>query len=128
MADSFFSRVENPNTVITPIDTAIRFPEILEVLLAKYREDIDLFAAMVAKSSSSAELLDQIRQKSVSSAVRMSLLKIFRRAVAPVGSATPCRADPSAAGGHDHDAASSWRSAKACCRRQPGSGRRGRRH
>jgi len=84
LADSFFSRVENPNTVITPIDTAIRFPEILEVLLAKYREDIDLFAAMVAKSSSSAELLDQIRQKSVSSAVRMSLLKIFRRAVAPV--------------------------------------------
>lgn len=84
MADSFLSKIEDPNTVITPIDTAIRFPEILEVLLAKYRDDIDLFGAMVAKSRSSAELLDQIRQKGIASDTRMSLLKIFRRAVAPV--------------------------------------------
>lgn len=84
MADSFLSKIDDPNTVITPIDTAIRFPEILEVLLAKYRDDIDLFTALVAKSASSAELLDRIRQKGIPADSRMSLLKIFRRAVAPV--------------------------------------------
>lgn len=84
MTDSFLSKIDDPNTVITPIDTAIRFPEILEVLLAKYRNDIDLFVALVAKSATSAELLDCIRQKSIPADSRMSLLKIFRRAVAPV--------------------------------------------
>lgn len=58
MAEGFLSKINDPNTVITPIDTAIRFPEILAVLLAKYREDIELFSGMVAKAKSSAELLD----------------------------------------------------------------------
>lgn len=84
LADSFLSKIDDPNTVITPIDTAIRFPEIMEVLLAKYRDDIDLFVAMVAQSATSAELLGCIRQKSIAADRRMSLLKIFRRAVAPV--------------------------------------------
>lgn len=84
MADRFLTTINDPNTVVTPIDTALRFPEILEVLLAKYRDDIELFIKMVAESESSAELLDRIRQKSIPSDTRMSLLKIFRRAVAPV--------------------------------------------
>lgn len=84
MADSFLFKIDDPNTVITPIDTAVRFPEIMEVLLAKYRDDIDLFVEMVAKSATSADLLDCIRQKSIPADSRMSLLKIFRRAVAPV--------------------------------------------
>lgn len=84
MSERFLSTINDPNTVITPIDTALRFPEILEVLLAKYRDDIDLFAALVAGSDSSAHLLDQIRQKQRPADTRMSLLKIFRRAVSPV--------------------------------------------
>lgn len=84
MADRFLCTIEDPNTVITPIDTAIRFPEIMEVLLSKYRGDIDLFVTLTGQSATSAELLDRIRQKTIPAATRMSLLKIFRRAVAPV--------------------------------------------
>lgn len=84
LADRFLTTIKDPNSVVTPIDTALRFPEILEVLLAKYSDDIELFIKMVAESETSAELLDRIRQKSIPSDTRMSLLKIFRRAVAPV--------------------------------------------
>jgi hypothetical protein len=84
LSEKFLETIGDPNSVITPIDTAIRFPEILEILLAKYKEDIESFIAMVMKAKSSAELLDHIRQKSIPAERRMSLLKMFRRCVAPV--------------------------------------------
>lgn len=84
MADKFLTTIKDPNAVITPIDTAVRFPEILAILLEKYRDHIELFITMAGTAQSSAELLDKIRQKSIHADTRMSLLKIFRRAVAPV--------------------------------------------
>jgi hypothetical protein len=83
-SNQFLSSIADPNTVITPIDSTIRFPEILDELLEKYRPDIDLFQSLVMASGSSGELLDKIRQRSVASQTRMSLLKMFRRCVAPV--------------------------------------------
>jgi hypothetical protein len=80
----FLSNIADPNTVITPIDTAIRFPEILTACQTKYRDDIGLFKDLIQGSSSSAELLDKIRQKAIPANTRMSLLKMFRRCVAPV--------------------------------------------
>ncbi len=82
--DRFLHSIRDPNTVITPIDTAIRFPEILSILLNKYSDDIDLFTSLIAESHSSAELLNKIRSKDINKDQRMSLLKMFRRCVSPV--------------------------------------------
>lgn len=80
----FLCTIKDPNTCVTPIDTAIRFPEILEELYAKYESDISQFCRMIASSSSSGDLLAKIRSPAVSADTRMSLLKMFRRCVAPV--------------------------------------------
>lgn len=82
--DKYLSSIKDPNTIITPIDSATRFPEILEACQSKYREDIGLFKKMIEQSSSSADLLVRIRQASVHKDTRMSLLKMFRRCVSPV--------------------------------------------
>jgi hypothetical protein len=82
--EKFLCRIEDPNTVITPIDTAIRFPEILSILLEKYSDDIALFSRLIAESNSSAELLEKIRSRGIDKDQRMSLLKMFRRCVSPV--------------------------------------------
>jgi hypothetical protein len=80
----FLRTIADPNTCITPIDTAIRFPEILEELYEKYEGDITLFCRLISNSATSGELLDKIRSPSIESDTRMSLLKMFRRCVAPV--------------------------------------------
>jgi hypothetical protein len=80
----FLCNIADPNTVITPIDSAIRFPEILSILLDKYKDDIDLFCRLIAESESSAVLLDKIRSKGIDKDRRMSLLKMFRRCVSPI--------------------------------------------
>ncbi len=72
------------NSVVTAIDTTVRFPESLGILLDKYHSDIDRFAQMIRDSDSSAALLAKIRSPSVNKDVRMSLLKMFRRCVSPV--------------------------------------------
>lgn len=82
--EKFLSTITDPNTAITPIDTAIRFPEILDMLAERYKDDIALFIKMIAEAKSSAELLDRIRQKGIPADQRMSLLKMFRRCVSPV--------------------------------------------
>lgn len=82
--NKFLRDIEDPNAVITPIDTAIRFPEILAILLDKYSDDISLFSKLIMESQSSAELLDRIRSKGINKDQRMSLLKMFRRCVSPV--------------------------------------------
>lgn len=84
IANKFLCGIEDPNTVITPIDTAIRFPEILAILLSKYSDDIALFSKLIEESKSSAELLEKIRSGKMHKDRRMSLLKMFRRCVAPV--------------------------------------------
>jgi hypothetical protein len=80
----FLCTIEDANTVITPIDSAIRFPEILSILRDKYSEDIDLFCQLIAESDSSAALLEKIRSKDIDKDTRMSLLKMFRRCVSPI--------------------------------------------
>jgi hypothetical protein len=56
----------------------------MQLLLRKYEADIDSFADLVAAARSSADLLARIRSPNVDKDTRMSLLKIFRRCVAPV--------------------------------------------
>ena len=80
----FLCNIADPNSIITPIDSAVRFPEILSACHAKYAEDIALFQQLIATSSSSAELLDRIRSPTIGKDTRMSLLKMFRRCVSPI--------------------------------------------
>lgn len=84
MSLSFFSQIHDRHAVITAIDTAVRFPEILDVLWHKYESDIRLFSALVAESNTSMELLEKIRSNGFSADQRMSLLKMFRRCVSPI--------------------------------------------
>ncbi|WP_211371335.1 hypothetical protein [Paracoccus limosus] len=80
----YLATIENPNSIITPILSAIRFPEVLADCHAKYADDIALFQKLIAGSESSAHLLDQIRSSTIPGPTRMSLLKMFRRCVSPV--------------------------------------------
>lgn len=84
MTNQYLSTIRDPNSIITAIDTAVRFPEILSACSAKYAADIANFKALVAASGSSAELLDRIRSTVFNADQRMSLLKMFRRCVSPV--------------------------------------------
>ncbi|WP_321865263.1 hypothetical protein [Paraburkholderia tropica] len=81
---SYLSTITDPSSIITAIDTAVRFPEILDVCNVKYANDIANFKALVAASGSSAELLARIRSNGFTGDQRMSLLKMFRRSVSPV--------------------------------------------
>lgn len=81
---NFLRKIDNPSNIITAIDSAIRFPEILDVLKEKYKNDIELFVKLINESNSSGNLLKRIRSKEFSSTQRMSLLKLFRRCVSPV--------------------------------------------
>ena len=81
---SFFRTISNVERVITPIDSTIRFPEIIDILVEKYGDAIDVFCSLVVESSSSAEILRKIRSSNRSAQERMSLLKMYRRCVSPV--------------------------------------------
>ena len=80
----YLCNINDPNSIITPIDAAIRFPEILDACLEKYDADIALFRELIATSESSGQLLDRIRTPKLHKDTRMSLLKMFRRCVSPV--------------------------------------------
>lgn len=80
----YLRNIEAPNSIITPIDSATRFPEILDSSYAKYQSDIQEFCSLISTSDSTAQLLDRIRSPSVNKDTRMSMLKMFRRCVAPV--------------------------------------------
>lgn len=82
--NKYFETVENPNTVVTAIDSTLRFPEILEVLKEKYKDDINTFIKLINESDSSSDMLWRIRSKDFNAVTRMSLLKMFRRCVSPV--------------------------------------------
>ena len=80
----FLSQITDINKVITPIDRTIRFPEVLQVLIDKYGDAIDIFCTLIDNSQSSAEILDRIRSSERSPEERMALLKMYRRCVSPV--------------------------------------------
>ena len=84
MTEKFLESIEDPNTIITPIDVSARFPEILTFCKEKYADDINNFKQLIESSQSSDDLLKEIRSNRFSSDQRMSLLKMFRRAVSPV--------------------------------------------
>ena len=85
MADDRFLRtIADIGKIITPIDSTIRFPEILEVLYEKYAAPIETFCHLIRESGSSEEVLDKIRRADRDSDERMALLKMFRRCVSPV--------------------------------------------
>lgn len=84
MPTKYLSSICDPSHIITAIDNAVRFPEILTVCSQKYAPDIQRFRALVAASTSSGDLLDRIRSKNFTGEQRMSLLKMFRRCVSPV--------------------------------------------
>ena len=81
---SFLCNVHNPESIITAINSSPMFPEFLKRRNDKYNDSIELFRSLVMQSNSSADLLHYIRDKRFNAEQRMSLLKIFRRAVSPV--------------------------------------------
>ena len=81
---SFLTTITDPHSVITAIDSGLRFPEVVQVMREMYEPAIRQFAALVAESSSSGNLLGRIRTPGISGDDRMSLLKIFRRCVSRV--------------------------------------------
>lgn len=83
-SECFLNSITDKESIVTAIDNAARFPEILTIQQIKYAESISLFKELVVKASSSAELLATIRDRSIKADDRMSLLKMFRRCVSPV--------------------------------------------
>lgn len=81
---SFLCNISNPESIITAINSSPMFPEFLKRRNDKYNDSIELFRSLVMQSNSSADLLHFIRDKRFNAEQRMSLLKIFRRAVSPV--------------------------------------------
>lgn len=85
MSDTNFLRtISDVSKIITPIDSTIRFPEILDVLVEKYSGAIETFCQLIRDCDSSEELLRQIRQPEREADERMALLKMYRRCVSPV--------------------------------------------
>jgi len=81
---SFLRSIADTNKIITPIDSTIRFPEVLDILIDKYDNAIDIFCQIVVTSTSSAEVLEKIRTSDRDANERMALLKMYRRCVSPV--------------------------------------------
>src|SRR5207249_1315661 len=82
--NSFLSTITDPHSVITAIDSGLRFPEVVPVMREKYEEAIRQFASLVEESTSSGDLLARIRTPEIHADRRMALLKIFRRCVSGV--------------------------------------------
>lgn len=85
MSDNNFLRtISDLSKIITPIDSTIRFPEVLDLLIDKYDNAIDVFVQLIKESESSAEVLRKIRTTERDADERMALLKMYRRCVSPV--------------------------------------------
>lgn len=84
MSFKYLAGIDDLQSIITPIDASIRFPEILAACKTKYAGDIANFKILIATSATSADLLREIRSTKFTATQRMSLLKMFRRAVSPV--------------------------------------------
>ena len=81
---NFLESINDPSKVITPIDSAIRFPEVLDILIKRYDGTIDVFCELIRNSNTSDEILRKIRSSNRKADQRMSLLKMFRRCISPV--------------------------------------------
>ena len=81
---SFLATIRDPHSVVTAIDGATKFPEILDILLTRYKHHIEIFCRLVDEVESSPELLKRIRSREFTGKKRLALLKMFRRAVSPV--------------------------------------------
>lgn len=81
---NFLRTISDLSKIITPIDSTIRFPEVLDLLIEKYDNAIDVFCQLVIDSESSAEVLEKIRTTDRDADERMALLKMYRRCVSPV--------------------------------------------
>jgi hypothetical protein len=81
---SFLHTITDPHSVITAIESGLRFPEVVPVMREKYEEAIRQFAALAAVSTSSGNLLRRIRTPRIPADRRMALLKLFRRCVSGV--------------------------------------------
>jgi hypothetical protein len=81
---SFLTTITDPHSVITVIDSGLRFPEVVPVMREKYEEAIRQFAALVEEATSSGDLLERIRTSRIQAKRRGALLKIFRRCVSGV--------------------------------------------
>ncbi|MCD8488108.1 MAG: hypothetical protein LRZ84_15555 [Desertifilum sp.] len=81
---NFLRTISDISKIITPIDSTIRFPEILEVLLEKYSDASETFCQLIRDCDSSEEVLRRIRQPERDPDERMALLKMYRRCVSPV--------------------------------------------
>lgn len=81
---SFLRGISDVSKIITPIDSTIRFPEVLDILLTKYDDAIDVFCQLIIESDSSADVLRKIRSSERNVDERMALLKMYRRCVSPV--------------------------------------------
>ncbi len=85
MSDSSFLRtILDIGKIITPIDSTIRFPESLEILINKYSGAVETFCQLIRECDSSEDVLRQIRQPERDADERMALLKMYRRCVSPV--------------------------------------------
>lgn len=85
MADHNFLRtISDVSKIITPIDSTIRFPEVLDLLIEKYDNAIDVFCDLIRDSDTSADVLRKIRMPERDADERMALLKMYRRCVSPV--------------------------------------------
>lgn len=85
MSDNNFLRtISDLGKIITPIDSTIRFPEVLELLIEKYDSAIDIFCELIRDSETSADVLRKIRTTDRDADERMALLKMYRRCVSPV--------------------------------------------
>lgn len=82
--DKFLRTITDVSKIITPIDSTIRFPEILEVLIDKYSDAIETFCQLIRESDSSEDVLRKIRKADRDPDERMALLKMYRRCVSPV--------------------------------------------
>lgn len=83
-SQNFLRTVSDVSKIITPIDSTIRFPEVLDILLEKYDDAIDIFCELIQESNSSADVLRKIRVSGRNADERMALLKMYRRCVSPV--------------------------------------------
>lgn len=83
MTDKFLETITDPHSIITASNNYNSFPEVMELLLLKYKDDIFIFVEMIKSSESSGELLAKVRTFKGKN-TRMTLLKLFRRCVSPV--------------------------------------------
>lgn len=84
--NNFLSTINDPHSIITPIQSGKTFPEFLEEKISKYQPYIKDFSDIVQSANNSSEVLEKIRDSSLKmdKEKRMALLKIFRRCVSPI--------------------------------------------